>query len=681
MTGGRQGTGDATSRQAVILVIDDDPNNLALMVSLLGDSRLTVLVAEDGESGVQRAAYACPDLILLDVMMPGIDGYETCRALKALWATRDIPVLFMTALTETEYKVRGFEVGAVDYITKPFHREEVLARIGVQLRIRELTEGLKEANEVLERRVRERTLELARANEDLLAEVAEHRQTEKALARSRKYLDQVINAVADPIFVKDRQHRWVLLNDACCNLIGHTREELVCKTDYDFFPTSEADEFWRKDELVFLSGVENVNEEQITDSEGKVRTIVTKKTRYEDEAGERFIVGVIRDVTDHRDLEEQLRHAQKMEAVGTLAGGVAHDFNNMLTAINGYASLVRLHAKDDSPLQRHADGIVSAAERAAGLTHSLLSFSRKRVCNRQPVDLNKIVEHMERFLERVLGDNIEIETCLSPCELIVMADCGQVEQLLVNTATNARDAMPGGGKLTIRTEQLPHGCDGEPCALLTIQDTGTGMDEETRARIFEPFFTTKEEGKGTGLGLAIVYGIVKQHEGRIRVQSKLGQGTSLGVTLALVKPTAIVTKPDRLPPARGGTETVLVAEDDRDVRQFVKTLLEEFGYSVLLAEDGEEALRLYKQRGDEVDLLLLDEVMPRRNGSEVLAEISRTTRDRPPPTIFVSGYAGNALVTADMGANGIKFIQKPLTVHLLLAMLRELLDEPATASS
>ncbi len=393
-------------------------------------------------------------------------------------------------------------------------------------------------------------------------------------------------------------------------------------------------------------------------------------------------VAVKEDITGRKKLEEQLRQAQKMEAIGTLAGGVAHDFNNILTAIIGYGTLVKMKMKHDDPQHHLLDQLLLSSERAANLTRGLLAFSRKQVLNPKPVDLNDIVKSVERLLRRLIGEDVELAITLADTNLIVMADAGQIEQVLMNLATNARDAMPEGGALSLTTEDIDlkegfigtHG-SGRPrkYARITVIDSGTGMDEQTREKIFDPFFTTKEAGKGTGLGLAIVYGIVKQHDGIINVESEAGKGTAFKVYLPLIATTTEQAPAETLPPPRGGTETILLAEDDQDVRNLTKHVLQDFGYRVIAAQDGQEAIDRYTAQADDIDLLILDVIMPKKSGREVYDAVKAVRRDAN--VLFVSGYTADVLHKKGMFEEGIQFIAKPVSPSVLLEKIREVLDK------
>ena len=386
--------------------------------------------------------------------------------------------------------------------------------------------------------------------------------------------------------------------------------------------------------------------------------------------------------TEKERLEEQLRHAQKMEAVGTLAGGIAHDFNNALTAIIGYGDLLKMRIDKDNPLRSNVDQILVSAEKAANLTQRLLAFSRKQLIEPRPINLNQSIKNVEKLLTRLIREDIEIKVKLSREDLIVMADSGQIEQALMNLATNARDAMPDGGVLTVATESVElnreffKASDYERpgrYALLSVTDTGIGMDEKTRERVFDPFFTTKEVGKGTGLGLSMVYGIIKQHEGYIYVSSKPGKGTTFRIYLRLTESKIEKKKSKTLGPAKGGTETVLIAEDDESVRMLSKEILERYGYDVLETSDGEDAVKKFMENKEKVQILLLDVVMPKKNGKEVYEEILKIKPHIK--ALFMSGYASDIMHKQGIIDEGINFISKPVSPEALLRKVREVLDE------
>jgi len=390
-------------------------------------------------------------------------------------------------------------------------------------------------------------------------------------------------------------------------------------------------------------------------------------------------VSLKRDITEEVKLHSQFRQAQKMESVGTLAGGIAHDFNNILTALIGYATIEQMKMEKDSPLLPYIDQVLSASEKAADLTRSLLAFSRQQPITLAPLDLNDAIRATEKLLKRLLTEDIDLRTHLAGERTVVMADRSQIDQILFNLVTNARDAMPRGGVLAIETAVVHMDRRfigkfgfGEPgqFVLASVSDTGMGMDAAPREKIFDPFFTTKELGRGTGLGLATVYGIVKQHNGYITVDSEPNQGTTFRIYLPAVELTA-VNKERQTPAVRGGDELILVAEDDKEVRGFMCDVLKRYGYRIIEAVDGEEAVSSFRDHGD-IDLVILDSVMPKRNGREAYEEIRGI--DPRARVLFMSGYTRDIVLDKGVEEGKFDFIAKPLLIDKLLTRVREILD-------
>lgn len=385
------------------------------------------------------------------------------------------------------------------------------------------------------------------------------------------------------------------------------------------------------------------------------------------------------DITELRKLESQLRQAQKMESIGTLAGGVAHDFNNILTALMGYTSLIKMKMDKNSPLQPYVDQILSASRKATDLTQGLLAFSRQQPITLVPIDMNGAIKKTEQLLKRLLTEDIELCTSLTKDTTVVMADRSQVDQVLFNLATNARDAMPKGGTLTIETDIADmdsrfigvHGF-GKPgrYVLISISDTGEGMDKATQGKIFDPFFTTKEIGKGTGLGLATVYGIIKQHNGYITVYSEPGQGTTFRVYLPAAM-TKAGEEQDAATPPKGGRETILIAEDEEEVRHIMREALQEYGYRTIETIDGEDAVDKFKLHRD-IDLIILDSVMPKKNGREAYEEIRGI--DPQIKVLFTSGYTKDVVLNKGIKDKEFDFIAKPLILDEFLQKVRDVLD-------
>ena len=394
------------------------------------------------------------------------------------------------------------------------------------------------------------------------------------------------------------------------------------------------------------------------------------------------------DTTGQKQLQDQLRHAQKLEAVGQLAGGVAHDFNNILQVINGYGTLIQMTMAEKDHNRPAIGEILKAAERAAHLTHSLLAFSRKQIMNPKNVDLNVVVTNVDKFLRRVIGEDIQLKLQRSEEPLSVRVDMGQIEQVLMNLATNARDAMPTGGTLTITTEPVEtdhqfeqtHGFgQAGHYALITVADTGCGMDEETQKRIFDPFFTTKEMGRGTGLGLSIVYGIIKQHGGYVIASSAQGLGTTFKLYLPLVQqPMDGLGDPVLPQPRVKGDETILVVEDEPGVRSMVEMVLQKYGYTVLLAQDGVEAVAQFQAHRDTIGLILMDIIMPRKGGRQAYEEIRQL--DPLVKVLFTSGYTADFIKNRGELDQGMELVMKPVQPLDLLRRIREMLERPLPAS-
>ena len=402
-----------------------------------------------------------------------------------------------------------------------------------------------------------------------------------------------------------------------------------------------------------------------------------------------LVITTVRDVTDRVRLDEQYRQSQKVEALGRLAGGVAHDFNNLLTVISGYSevALKGLHEKD--PLYEELGEVVEAARRAAQLTGQLLAFGRKQIISPMVIDLNPIISKMEKMLRRLIGEDVEFVTYLQPDLNRIKVDPSQIEQVIVNLAVNARDAMPKGGKLTIESHNITldesyakaHvSVNPGEYVMLSVSDTGIGMDEETRSYLFEPFFTTKGPGKGTGLGLATVYGIVKQSGGHIWVYSETGRGAIFKVYFPQVTEQADRVRLDTpLSRTIGGSETVLIAEDEEALRKLGSLILRRNGYTVLEGANGDEALLLSEQHAGGIHLLITDVVMPQMSGQELARLLGPKRPDMK--VLYVSGYTANAIVHHGVLDQGVNFLPKPFTADAILRKVRDVLDSPSRADT
>ena len=502
----------------------------------------------------------------------------------------------------------------------------------------------------------------------------------------------MLSSINDAVVVTDKHGCITFLNPSAASLSGKTLDEARRRPINEVFalrneqtgePESiSLDEVLKKGEILpaLESGL-------FSPREGSQISLEESAAPIRDESGR--ITGAVlllRDVTKRRQVQDQLSQSQKMDAIGRLAGGVAGDFNNLLTVITGYSEMLTAEMDTQNPLHRFAEEIFTAAERAAGLTRQLLALSRGQLVQTQIIDLNALLNNMEKMLKRLLGDPIDL--ILLPGDGLgkIKSDPGQVEQVIVNLAMNSRDAMPKGGTFVVQTSnvEMPLGGENrlpglEPgnYVLIVVSDTGVGMDNLTRSRLFEPFFTTKTQGKGSGLGLSIVYGIVRQNQGHINVYSQVGAGTIVEVYFPRAKDTPEVGRvKHRSGPS--GTETVLIADDEDSVRKLVMAVLATNGYTVLEARDGQEALELYNQQRSRVDLVLTDVVMPRMNGFELGKQVTQLDPHRK--LLFMSGYRDNQTGSGDEPPRVL--LHKPFTPDALLKKVREVLDgRPGGVSS
>jgi PAS domain S-box-containing protein len=503
-----------------------------------------------------------------------------------------------------------------------------------------------------------------------------------ATTHYQKFLRQVIDTNPHLIFVKDWDGVYVLANEAVAELYGTRVEDLVGKRDADFNPKHEEVEKYLQDDREVMASQQAtlISEEPATNARtGETRWFQTVKVPLLSLDGStRQVLGVATDITERKQLEEQFRQAHKMEAVGRLAGGVAHDFNNVLTIIRAQTEFLLADLAGDDPRRTDVLEIQEAADRAAAFTRQLLAFSRRQLLQPEVLDLNGVVGGMEMMVRRLVGEDVVLLTKLHPHLPRISADPGQLQQVVLNLAVNARDAMPRGGTLLIETalvELDEHYPRQHPTAkpgvhvVLAVTDTGCGMDPATRSRVFEPFFTTKEPGKGTGLGLSTVYGIVKQSGGHIWVYSEVGRGTTFKLyfppNYGALKP----SEPERtVPPINGSGATILLVEDERPVRSTVRRLLERHGYRVLEAANGHDALTLVTSRQAEIHLVLSDMVMPGMGGMELADRIRALSLALP--VVLMTGYTEEAITRAGERPRDEQIIEKPFTLNAMLEKVR-----------
>jgi two-component system cell cycle sensor histidine kinase/response regulator CckA len=518
-----------------------------------------------------------------------------------------------------------------------------------------------------------------------LASAIEYKRNEEALRRSEARYRSLVQSAVYGIYRSSLEGRFFDVNPALITMLGYDSAEEVLALDpkLDVF-VDPSEQMRVMAEFRRGACLDNV-EVRWKRKDGSAITVrLSGRVVNNPEETAEVVEIIAEDITERRVLENQFRQAQKMEAVGRLAGGVAHDFNNLLMVISGYAEVLLEHTRKNDPLYPKIEAIHQATDRATTLTRQLLAFSRKQLLELKVVDLNIIVEDIKRLLRPLIGENIELQTQLAPDLGRTRADAGQIEQVLMNLVVNSKDAMPNGGKITIQSAnaRLNHEDVRREYSyihpglyvVLSVTDTGEGMDKETQLRIFEPFFTTKEKGKGTGLGLSTVYGIIKQSGGYVLVQSEPGQGTTFRIYLPRVE--------DALEPVgtlgisssqNGGSETVLLVEDEESVRQLVRETLESKGYKVLEAENGEAALRIVSNYSDKIDMLITDVVMPGMSGRELSA---RLCASRPQTKVlYLSGYTEDAIGHEGVVDPHTVFLQKPFTLQMLSRKVREVLGE------
>jgi PAS domain S-box-containing protein len=520
-------------------------------------------------------------------------------------------------------------------------------------------------------------------------DITERLQAEKAIRESEQRFQLIARATNDAVWDRDLAASRIWWNEGLKTIFGYASDESTAAAQwwYDRIHPDDRDRVVAGLNAVIDGGGQYWSDEyRFRRADDTFVHVFDRGYVILDERGKPVrMIGAMMDVTERKRLEEQLRQSQKMEAIGRLAGGVAHDFNNLLTVITGYSELIMLDSGGPTdPVYHKAEEIKKAADRAASLTRQLLAYSRQQVLAPKVLNLNNVVTDMEKMLRRLIGEDIEFATRLDPNLRLVTADPGQIEQVIMNLAVNARDAMPTGGRMTIRTANVEideayawaH-ADVQPGAyvLLAVSDTGVGMSDEVRAHLFEPFFTTKEQGKGTGLGLATVYGILKQSGGHIDVETAPGAGTTFKVYLPQVLETAKGDAREALAShLAAGSETVLLVEDEEMVRSLTRAILQKNGYKVLEASHGAEAIRLCEQHHGPIHLVVTDVVMPQLNGHELY---QRLLRLRPNlKALFISGYTGESVAQLGVLTEGSEFLQKPFRPDTLVRKVRKMLDGP-----
>ena len=621
-----------------ILLVDDEPQVLLALEDILGDS-FAVLKTASPEEALQMVANDREIAVVLsDQRMPQMTGDEL---LARIDASSDAKRILVTAFADLSAVIRAVNNGKIfAYVTKPWDPNDLVL---------------------------------------MVRKAADHFRLTQELARERRLLTSILHSLDEGIVAADREGNTLLFNPQAAKILGTSERKVNPNTWVQDFGVFTAD---RKrhlpaasDPLLRAIAGEKAVEIEAWVKNGTPRGATVAMTGTPLVGDNEDVVGgvaVLRDVTRQRDLETQLSQAQKMEAIGRLAGGVAHDFNNLLVVIQSYAEILREDLQEAK--RGEVDEILAASRRAATLTKQLLAFSRSEPVQPTELRLSDVVTGIEKLLRRIIGEDIELTTDLAPSLGVVRADPGQLDQVILNLAINARDAMQGGGRLGISTQNVSFAAESSndhvdippgEYVMLAVTDTGTGMDAETLRRIFEPFFTTKEVGQGTGLGLATVYGIVQQSGGQIRVYSELGHGTVFKIYFPRLDEVAVARPPQ---PSEAslltGSGTLLIVEDDSAVRQVAARVLRDRGYTVLEARRPSEARRICAEHGSTIDLLLTDVIMPECTGTDLARELSQLYPHLR--VVYMSGYPGGAASRAGVLGPGAAYLEKPFSPVTLI---------------
>ncbi len=661
---GRTEPNPPPERQRVVLA-DDNSDLRSYIARLLSERGYEVQAVADGEAALAAIRTARPDLLITDVMMPKLDGFDLLRAVRNDAALRDLPVIMLSARAGEEAKVEGFSAGADDYLTKPFSARELLARVGATLAMA---------------RVRHEAAEAIRATEARSAEVLE--------------------SMGEGYVLLDREFRVVRINAEGLRLNGRPASEILGKTYWEAWPGTEEvpqGALYKKAMAERVPVALDVRHTWPDGHEGWVairaypsgdglaifyRDITERKQAEEAlrELNEGLETRVVEAIAERRRAEAALQQAQKMEAIGQLTGGVAHDFNNLLQVISGNLQLLAKDVAGNDRAEQRVQTALAGVSRGAKLASQLLAFSRRQPLEPKVINVGRFVRGLDEMLRRTLGEEIEIETTVTGGLWNTFADPTQIENALLNLAINARDAMDGRGRLTIEVgnaflddEYARSHVEVDPgqYVMLAVTDTGCGMPPEIVEKVFEPFFSTKPEGKGTGLGLSMVFGFVKQSGGHVKVYSEVGHGTTVKLYLPRVNQSEDVAVEAAQKPVTGGTETILVIEDDEEVRATAVEMLSDLGYRVLKAPDATAALAIIES-GIGIDLLFTDVVMP---GPLRAPELARKARERLPniAVLFTSGYTENAIVHGGRLDEDVQLISKPYTREALARKIRHVL--------
>lgn len=680
-----------------ILLVDDNETDRYMLRVLLESYGYTVTIAPHGAEALEIARADLPDIIIADIMMPVMDGFSLCRIWKGDTRLQTIPFVFYTAtFTDSRDEEFALSLGADRFIIKPAEPDIFLAMLLEVIRERETgrlpvdrdrqeeeeTLYLREYNAALIRKLEDKLVELEETNQALQHDIARRKQLEAALVLSEKRYRDLFDNAPDGYCVVDTAGLIRDMNATQLNWLGYRRQDVIDRMRLEeiLAPVGRRQLSHLLNQCGRDGHLENV-ELILVRKDGRRLPVRLNMRSIQDTSGQCAGFRVMtRDISQEKELEAQLLQAQKLESLGILTAGIAHDFNNMLSGILGFTELVLQEVKPADPIHKDLHQIEALSLRAANMVKQLMTFSRRSISQKTSLSLNPLLEEIAKLLERMIPENIEVAMRMAAEDLIVEADPTQLQQVIMNLALNARDAMPAGGRLLIETARVEldeafcrmhPGLQPEWHALLSVSDTGTGIPLELHPHIFDPFFTTKAVGKGTGLGLSVVYGIVKNHNGAIEVESQAGQGTIMKIYLPLTEQPVVVVP--AMSSLSTGTETILLVEDNPLVLEFGRSALERLGYRVLTAQDGVEALEVFEAHQDEIALVIFDVVMPSMGGREAAGAV----RHKKPnvAVLLTTGYDYPEEAGEEQETTGAyQLLRKPYRIRELAWAVRTALE-------
>lgn len=653
---------DSSIKDAHILIVDDQPLSIKLMEALLNQKGFKTSSATNGQAALDFLENNSPDLIMLDIMMPGMSGFEVSKHVKENPKTAEIPIIFVTARDDAETINECFAAGGSDYAAKPLRIYELLTRIKLQLTTQ---------------------LHLKRA-----------KKSEEDLEENQLFLKTIIDANPSFIHVMNADGQFQMVNKHFADIFNISPEQMHGKTAEELIndlqlPEDTITTLTKNYDRTLQSGRSSLSVEEVFfDHNNQENWVISSKIPI-GFGDSQFILSIHQDITKRKlaeveksQLEEQLVHSQRMEVIGTLAGGIAHDFNNMLAVILGFADLAKNTLPEEARQRRHLDEVITAGNRAKDLVKQILNFSRQSKGEHQPLMLMTIVKEVVKMMQTTLPSSISASYYAAPEMPMIDADPSQMHQVIMNLCVNANQAMPNGGELKIFVEHLPESSSSfglkliGPHIHLTISDTGSGISEAVQKRIFEPYFTTKEIGKGTGLGLAVVHGIISQHNGQIHVESEMGKGTSFHIFFPALDSAREMDHTQAEMVVNQGQERIMVVDDEPMLAELVKETLEAYGYHPTTFTDSVKAYNYFQEHPNDFDLVISDYMMPEMQGDTLAINIRKI--NKRVPIILATGFSQNITEERAKAIGITKFLMKPIIGADLCHAIQECLNQSAS---